>query len=262
MRNQETLAAGAVKRSRPPQSRRKRKRRRKRIRWPLILLALLLVLIGVGLLAYPAVSQWYNARDQSDVIAEYANHVDDMDDEEIEQELERAREYNEDLIHVVATADPFQDPTATDAEEYSAYGDLLNLTPEGVMGYIEIPAIHVYLPIYHGVSKDVLAIGVGHLPETSLPVGGPSTHAVLAGHSGMSNARLFTDLPDLVKGDVFYIHVYNRTLTYTVDQIKTVVPTDTRDLVIVPDQDYVTLVTCTPYGVNSHRLLVRGIRTG
>ena len=254
------MAASAVSRSRPPQPRRRR-RRRKRIRWPLILLAVLLVLIGVGLLAYPAVSQWYNARDQSDVIADYSDYVDGMDDAKIEQELERARSYNEDLIRVVSMADPFQDPTATEAEECSAYGNLLNLTPEGVMGYIEIPTINVYLPIYHGVSKDVLAIGVGHLPETSLPVGGPNTHAVLAGHSGMSNARLFTDLPDLVKGDVFYIHVYNRTLTYTVDQIKTVVPTDTRDLVIVPDQDYVTLVTCTPYGVNSHRLLVRGTRT-
>ena len=260
MRDQQSMAASAVSRSRPPQSKRIR-RRRKRIRWPLILLAILLVLIGGGLLAYPAVSQWYNARDQSDVIADYSDYVDGMDDTEIEQELERARVYNEGLIRVVATADPFQDPTATDAEEYSAYGDLLNLTPAGVMGYIEIPAIHVYLPIYPGVSKDVLAIGVGHLPETSLPVGGPSTHAVLAGHSGMSNARLFTNLPDLVKGDVFYIHVYNRALTYTVDQIKTVVPTDTRDLVIVPDEDYVTLVTCTPYGVNSHRLLVRGTRT-
>jgi len=227
----------------------------------LILLGLFIFLVGVVLFAYPTFSQWYNAKDQSDVIAEYADHVEEMDDEEIEQELERARAYNEDLIRVVATADPFQDPTATDSEEYGAYGELLNLTPAGVMGYIEIPSINVYLPIYHGVSKDVLAIGVGHLPETSLPVGGPSTHAVLAGHSGMSNARLFTDLPDVVKGDVFYIHVYNRTLTYTVDQIKTVVPTDTRDLVIFPDQDYVTLVTCTPYGVNSHRLLVRGTRT-
>ena len=227
----------------------------------LILLGLFIFLVGVVLFAYPTFSQWYNAKDQSDVIAEYADHVEEMDDEEIEQELERARAYNEDLIRVVATADPVQAPTATDSEEYGAYGELLNLTPAGVMGYIEIPSINVYLPIYHGVSKDVLAIGVGHLPETSLPVGGPSTHAVLAGHSGMSNARLFTDLPDVVKGDVFYIHVYNRTLTYTVDQIKTVVPTDTRDLVIFPDQDYVTLVTCTPYGVNSHRLLVRGTRT-
>ncbi len=256
------MAASAVSRSRPPQSRRRRnRRRRKRIRWPLILLAVLLVLIGGGLLAYPAVSQWYNARDQSNVITDYSDHVEEMDDSEIEQELERARVYNEDLIRVVSMADPFHDPGATEREEYSGYGDLLNLTPAGVMGYIEIPSINVYLPIYHGVGKAELAMGVGHLPETSLPVGGPSTHAVLAGHSGMSNARLFTDLPDLVKGDVFYIHVYNRTLFYTVDQIKTVVPTDTRDLVIVADQDYVTLVTCTPYGVNSHRLLVRGTRT-
>ena len=129
------------------------------------------------------------------------------------------------------------------------------------MGYVEIPSIDVMLPIYHGVGADILAKGVGHLPETSLPVGGESTHAVLAGHSGMSNARLFTDLPKLEMGDVFYIHIYDRTLTYTVDQIKTVLPTDTADLTIVPGEDYVTLVTCVPVTVNSHRLLARGTRT-
>ncbi len=140
-------------------------------------------------------------------------------------------------------------------------GTLLQATTEGVMGYVEIPSIDVMLPIYHGVGSDILAKGVGHLPETSLPVGGESTHAVLAGHSGMSNARLFTDLPELEVGDVFFIHIYNKTMEYTVDQIKTVLPTNTADLTIVPGQDYVTLVTCVPVTVNSHRLLVRGTRT-
>ena len=129
------------------------------------------------------------------------------------------------------------------------------------MGYVEIPSIGVFLPIYHGVSNNILMKGVGHLPETSMPVGGPSTHAVLAGHSGMSGARLFTDLPKLKEGAVFYIHVYDRDLTYTVDQVKKAAPTDTSELQIVDGEDYVTLVTCVPVGVNSHRLLVRGKRT-
>ena len=154
-------------------------------------------------------------------------------------------------------SDPFRDGNADTGE----YDSLLNVTPAGVMGYVEIPSIGVFLPIYHGVSNDILMKGVGHLPETSMPVGGPSTHAVLAGHSGMSGARLFTDLPKLKSGDMFYIHVYDRELTYTVDQVKRVAPTDTSALQIVDGEDYVTLVTCVPVGVNSHRLLVRGKRT-
>ena len=141
------------------------------------------------------------------------------------------------------------------------YNTLLWATQEGVMAYVEIPKIGVLLPIYHGVGSDVLMKGVGHLPETSLPVGGESTHCVLAGHSGMTHARLFTDLPKLEIGDEFCIHVYDQTLTYTVDQIKPVIPTDTRDLTIMEGKDYVTLLTCVPVGVNSHRLLVRGMRT-
>ncbi len=215
-------------------------------------------LAGCALLAYPTVSQWWNARHQSNVVADYASQVEDLDDEAVEQELRRARAYNRDLTDVVALTDPFVSEGTVDTTEYNS---LLQATDDGVMGYIEIPKIHVLLPIYHGTSTEVLAKGVGHLPETSLPVGGESTHAVLAGHSGMSSARLFTDLPKLAEGDVFYIHVYDRTLTYTVDQIKTVTPTDTKDLTIVSGQDYVTLVTCVPVTVNSHRLLVRGTRT-
>lgn len=223
-----------------------------------ILLAGCIFLVGCALLAYPTVSQWWNARHQSNVVADYVSQVEDLNDETVEQELRRARAYNRDLTDVVALTDPFKTEGTVDT---TAYETLLQATDDGVMGYIEIPEIHVLLPIYHGTSTEVLAKGVGHLPETSLPVGGESTHAVLAGHSGMSSARLFTDLPKLAEGDVFYIHVYDRTLTYTVDQIKTVTPTDTKDLTIVSGQDYVTLVTCVPVTVNSHRLLVRGTRT-
>ena len=212
---------------------------------------------GCALLAYPKVSQWFNDLHQSEVIADYSSAVDGLDDEEAQRELKRAEDYNDQLTEKVALADPFE-PKLTENDQYPT---LLNFTAEGVMGYIEIPKINVLLPIYHGVSSGVLSKGIGHLPETSLPVGGTSTHCVLAGHSGMSNARLFTDLPKLENGDVFYLHIYNKTLTYTVDQVKKVLPTDTSDLTIVDGEDYATLVTCVPIAVNSHRLLVRGTRT-
>lgn len=223
-----------------------------------IFLAGCIFLVGCALLLYPTVSQWLNGLHQSNVVVDYASQIGTLDNEAVECEIRRAREYNRDLTDVVALADPFKTEGTVDTTEYET---LLQATQEGVMGYVEIPSIDVMLPIYHGVGADILAKGVGHLPETSLPVGGESTHAVLAGHSGMSNARLFTDLPKLEMGDVFYIHIYDRTLTYTVDQIKTVLPTDTADLTIVPGEDYVTLVTCVPVTVNSHRLLVRGTRT-
>lgn len=222
-----------------------------------LILAGCIFLGGCTLLAYPKVSQWLNDLHQSEVIADYSSVVDGLDNEEAQRELKRAEDYNDQLTENVALADPFE----TKLTENDQYSTLLNFTAEGVMGYIEIPKINVLLPIYHGVSSGVLSKGIGHLPETSLPVGGESTHCVLAGHSGMSNARLFTDLPKLENGDVFYLHIYNKTLTYTVDQVKRVLPTDTSDLTIVDGEDYVTLVTCVPIAVNSHRLLVRGIRT-
>ena len=148
---------------------------------------------GCALLAYPRVSQWLNGLHQSEAIVDYSSAVDGLDDEEAQRELKRAEEYNDQLTETVALADPFE----TKLTEDNQYSTLLNFTAEGVMGYIEIPKINVLLPIYHGVSSGVLSKGIGHLPETSLPVGGESTHCVLAGHSGMSNARLFTDLPKL-----------------------------------------------------------------
>lgn len=222
-----------------------------------LILAGCIFLGGCALLAYPKVSQWLNDLHQSEVIADYSSAVVGLDDEEAQRELKRAGDYNDHLTETVALADPFE----TKLTENDQYPTLLNFTAEGVMGYIEIPKINVLLPIYHSVSSGVLSKGIGHLPETSLPVGGESTHCVLAGHSGMSNARLFTDLPKLENGDVFYLHIYNKTLTYTVDQVKKVLPTDTSDLTIVDGEDYVTLVTCVPIAVNSHRLLVRGTRT-
>ena len=222
-----------------------------------LILAGCIFLGGCALLAYPRVSQWLNNLHQSEVIADYSCVVDGLNDADAQRELKRAEDYIDQLTETVALADPFE----TKLTESDQYSTLLNFTVEGVMGYIEIPKINVLLPIYHGVSSGVLSKGIGHLPETSLPVGGTSTHCVLAGHSGMSNARLFTDLPKLENGDVFYLHIYNKTLTYTVDQVKKVLPTDTSDLTIVDGEDYVTLVTCVPIAVNSHRLLVRGTRT-
>ena len=223
-----------------------------------IVFSLLVFLIGCGMLAYPSVSNWLSNRNQSELITEYANTVDDMDDTDAEQEIRKAEDYNLDLADTVKLVD---DPFADDSGDRTEYNSLLNATDSGIMGYVEIPKIDVLLPIYHGVGNDTLTKGIGHLPETSLPVGGESTHCVLAGHSGMSNARLFTDLTKLNEGDEFIIHVYNRDLYYTVDQIKKAVPTDTSDLQIVDGEDFVTLVTCVPVGVNSHRLLVRGTRT-
>ena len=247
-----TMAGAAVR------SRQRRKKRPSAGRIALLIFAVLIVLGGAAMLAYPAFSQWWNARDQSAVVADYAQEIGCLDDSDAAEQLRRARDYNRNLTDVVATSDPFTSEGSVDTTDYNT---LLWATPEGVMAYLEIPSINVRLPIYHGVGSDVLMKGVGHLPETSLPVGGESTHCVLAGHSGMTHARLFSDLPKLEIGDEFRIHVYDQTLTYTVDQVKPVLPTDTKDLTIVPGKDYVTLITCVPVGVNSHRLLVRGVRT-
>lgn len=239
-------------------SRRRKKRRLTTGQKLALTFAVLIVLGGAAALAYPEFSQWWNARDQSAVVADYATEIGCLDDTEAQEQLRRARDYNRNLTDVVAASDPFTSEGTMDPTEYDT---LLWATQEGVMAYVEIPKIGVLLPIYHGVGSDVLMKGVGHLPETSLPVGGESTNCVLAGHSGMTHARLFTDLPKLEIGDAFCIHVYDQTLYYTVDQIKPVIPTDTKDLTIVEGKDYVTLLTCVPIGVNSHRLLVRGVRT-
>ena len=219
----------------------------------LILLSLLLLLLfGIGLAAYPIVSSCYTQRHQSQVYAQYQEIVEKADSEEIEAAKAAAEAYNRLLVSGATAAE-------LDAMNYDS---LLNLEGNGVMGYVEIPAIDVLLPIYHGVDGDSLERGAGHMPSTSLPIGGKGTHAVISAHSGMATARMFTDLEQLKTGDVFHIHILGETLTYAVDQILVVKPYQIDALKIDAEQDYVTLITCTPYGINSHRLLVRGHRTG
>lgn len=215
-------------------------------------------IFGLSVLAYPFASQCWNERHQSQVCAVYEEQLANTDEDTINEELQAAQAYNQGLAQsALIVSDPF---AQSNELGNAVYDDLLNTTNNGIMAYLEIPSIEVNLPIYHGVDSDALKKGIGHLSETSLPVGGESTHAVLCGHSGMSYAKLFTDLDRLKEGDMFYIHVYQQQIAYMVDQIKIVLPTDTSDLQIVQGEDYVTLITCTPYGVNSHRLLVRGTR--
>lgn len=214
--------------------------------------------LGVVLVLVHPVCQWVNARYHSMVVGTYNGDVDGLDSAGIAAELDRAEHHNDMLRDVSTVTNPFVEQSAVDNRDYDT---LLNFS-DGVMAYVEIPAIDVLLPVYHGVSNSVLQKGLGHIPETSLPIGGTDTHAVIVGHSGMTTARLFTDLPDLQEGDIFYIHVVNQTLTYTVDKMQQVVPSDTSELTIQPGEDYVTLVTCVPVGVNTYRLLVRGTRTG
>ena len=213
---------------------------------------------GLAISLYPLVSNMYAKRSQMDVINEYQKEVADSDEEKIAQEKELARTYNRKLNQTVILSDPF-DPNAISMADEQYY-EILNFTNDGVMGYIKIPRIGVNLPIYHGTDQEHMLKGVGHLVGTSLPIGGVDSHAVLSAHSGLSSADLFTNLVDLEKGDLFYIYVLDEVLAYEVDNIKVVKPTETDDLRITKGEDYVTLVTCTPFGINSHRLLVRGHR--
>lgn len=220
-------------------------------------IAILLFFIALLLITYPYISNFvFEHRAESLVVATDAV-ADTLDAQTIEQMLQDAAAYNQSLLSGhVQLIDPFT-PAQEDAN--GPYENLLDIG-DGIMGTIQIPSIDVSLPIYHGTSEAVLEKGVGHLCGTSLPVGGEGTHAVLTGHTGLSNARLFSDLSLLEEGDVFYINILGETLAYQVDQIKVVLPTQMEDLSIQPDADYCTLVTCTPYGINSHRLLVRGVR--
>lgn len=209
---------------------------------------------GLGVILYPAVSNRINEKHQSSIIANYKKVVDELGEEQRAAELEKAREYNEELLTWLSTVDP---DTISDSPKYIG---TLNLSGNGVMGSIDIDKINVHLPIYHGASDSVLQIGAGHLPETSLPVGGKGTHAIISAHTGLPSAKLFTDLDELAVGDMFKITVLGEELFYQVDQIKVVEPYETANMRIIPDKDYVTLLTCTPYGINTHRLLVRGER--
>ena len=216
----------------------------------ILLPLLLLFLLGLGLVAYPMISSHYTERHQSQVHTQYQEVVEKADGEELDTARAEAEAYNELLASGATVAEL----------EALDYDNLLNLAGNGIMGYIEIPAIDVLLPICHGVGEDSLERGAGHMPTTSLPIGGKGTHTVISAHSGMATARMFTDLEQLEAGDVFYLHVLAETLSYEVDQILVVKPYQIDALKIDREKDYVTLITCTPYGVNSHRLLVRGHR--
>lgn len=210
-------------------------------------------LIGLSLLLYPTVSDYWNKFHQSQAIAEYVEAVADMDDDTYDQMLADAHAYNDSLTRR-------SNSYILSDEHEKRYDELLNVSGLGIMGYIEIPEINCSLPIYHGTDAAVLQIAIGHIEWSSLPVGGASTHCVLSGHRGLPSAKLFTDLDKLEIGDTFMLRVLDEVLTYEVDQILIVEPEDTSALLIEPGMDYCTLVTCTPYGVNTHRLLVRGHR--
>ena len=209
---------------------------------------------------YPILSNVIHEKNKNDVISNYEDVIDNTDEEKLQEEREKAQKFNELLTGNVIITDPFDPEAQKKLEENTDYFNTLNLDKTGIMGYISIPKIDVKLPIYHGTSESVLKLGVGHLENTSLPVGGEGTHSVLSGHTGLPNAKLFTDLDKVEKDNIFYLEVLGEKMAYEVDQIKIVEPQDTSDLRIDPTKDYVTLVTCTPYGINSHRLLVRGTR--
>lgn len=217
------------------------------------LLLFLILLAGLSLLLYPSVSDYWNSLHQTRAIATYAEEVANLNQDQYDEIWAAAESYNASLTDRV---NAYQ---LSDAQK-EEYQQLLNVSGLGVMGYIEIPEIDVSLPIYHGTEDSVLQVAVGHLEWTSLPVGGESTHCVLSGHRGLPSAKLFTNLDKLREGDTFLLRVLDEILTYEVDQILIVEPQDTAALEIVEGQDYCTLVTCTPYGINTHRLLVRGHR--
>ncbi len=214
-----------------------------------IVLVIMLV-AGLSLLLYPTISDYWNSFHQTRAIASYEDKVNNIDESQRQEMLKKAREYNKRLMTM---PDRWKQPE-------KEYNNILDVSGTGIMGYIEIPEIQVQLPIYHGTDQTVLQIAIGHVEGSSLPVGGIGTHAVLSGHRGLSSAKLFTDIDQMTEGDIFRLSVLGETLTYQVDQIHIVLPDEINDLEIDRDMDYCTLVTCTPYGVNTHRLLVRGHR--
>lgn len=230
---------------------------RKRVK---TIVSVLCILAGICLLLYPWVSEYLYENRADSVINVYKSQVEGMDDSKKQEMLEQAYLYNEQVSQSqVRLTDPFT--ADTDPGDGMDYYSVLAVDDTGYMGSVEIPCISVDLPVYHGTSADVLEHGVGHLEGSSLPVGGEGTHAVLSGHTGLNSAKMFTDLVELEKGDLFFIHILDKTLAYEVTDISVVEPSDTSGLTIRPGEDLVTLVTCTPYGVNSHRLLVTGTRT-
>ena len=221
-------------------------------KWKTLLL-ILVFLAGLSLLLYPPISNYWNSLHQARIVSSYMENVSRMESVRKLELFEAADVYNRELA---AQPTHFQ----LTPEEQERYENTLDVSGTGVMGYLEIPKINVSLPIYHGTETTVLEFAIGHLAGTSLPVGGESTHAVLTGHTGLPSSRLLTDLNQMEVGDIFYVQIMDETLTYEVDQIRKVLPEKTKDLEITEGEDYCTLVTCTPYGINTHRLLVRGHR--
>lgn len=218
-----------------------------------VIILIVVFFIGLSLLLYPSISNYWNSFNQSRAIAGYETAIANLDPEEYERMLKDAQKYNRDLLTK-------KNRYHMSDEERQEYESLLNISGDGIMGYIEIPSINTSLPIYHGMDEAVLQIAVGHFEGTSLPIGGESTHTVISSHRGLPSAKLFTDLDKLKEGDIFMLRVLNEVLTYEVDQILIVEPHEVDSLDIEIGEDYATLITCTPYGINTHRLLVRGHR--
>lgn len=216
------------------------------------ILLVLIFFVGLAVMLYPTISDYINQRNQTRVVNSYAQQVDGLSDADYTAYFDAADVFNQEIA-----ADP---DALYHADRFSTYSTTLDVTGTGIMGYITIPRIGVELPIYHGTSDAVLQVAAGHLEGTSLPVGGESTHAVISAHRGLPSAKLFTNLDQLEVGDTFTITVLDRTLTYEVDNISIILPTETDSLKVSEGKDYITLMTCTPYGINTHRLLVRGRR--
>ena len=224
----------------------------------LLIISLVFIIIGSIVLLYPTVSNYFAQKNQTEAITQYDTMIVQLDKDTLEEELQKAQEYNENL-----SGEPVHDPFI-EGSGYALpknYKEILNITDDGVMGYVEVPKILVKLPIYHGTSEEVLEKGIGHIQTTSLPIGGNSTHSVLTGHTGLPSAELFTRLDELEIGDIFYIKILDKTLTYKVYETKIILPDEIDELQVFSGKDLLTLVTCTPYGVNSHRLLVKAERT-
>ncbi len=219
------------------------------------IILVVILLVGLSVLLYPTVANWWNSRTMSRAVSSYDEAVSAMSDEDYEAIFEAAREYNEEL-YSLGSATALVNP-----DKLSGYEDILDITGTGIMGYVTIDRIGVQLPIYHGTEANVLSAGAGHLKGSSFPVGGENTHSVISAHRGLPSSELFTHLDKMEEGDLFSITVLNETYTYEVDQISIILPTEYENLYIEPGEDYCTLMTCTPYGINTHRLLVRGVRT-
>lgn len=218
---------------------------------------IIVLLIAFSVLLYPTVSNYLYEKNGARVISSYDENAVRLSESEKQAMLEAARQYNRELLGNIELLDPFS-PLKKEVD--ARYQSLLNTNEAGMMGYIRIPKIDVELPIYHGTEERILQSGVGHFEGTSLPVGGESSHTVLTGHRGLPSKLLFTDLDQMKAGDIFYLKILGETFAYKIDQILTVLPENTKALTIEPGKDYATLVTCTPYAVNTHRLLVRGSR--